>query len=123
MLQENLFDLPFLWKVKNLLPIVGTLSTMLVKKAGLGLLNLVTFLNMKYRSLKRSRTWLIQDVTGEDVFSNDDQLLALREERLAGNKNGYDVNGAKLKEIVTNLNGTDHCLILRTKNIGAWLNV
>ena len=41
-LQGIFFDLPFLWKAKNLSTIVGTLSTMLVKKAGLGLLNLVT---------------------------------------------------------------------------------
>ena len=57
------------------------------------------------------------------MFFNGDQLLALREERHDGKKNWYDVNDAKLKEIVTNLNGTDHCLILRTKNIGAWMNV
>ena len=57
------------------------------------------------------------------MFSNDDQLLALREERLDGNKNWHDVNGAKLKETVTDLNGTNHFLILRAKNIGDWLNV
>ena len=62
-------------------------------------------------------------MTGEGVFSNGDQLLALREERLDGKKNWYDVNGTKIKEIVTNLNRTDHCLILRAKNIGAWMNV
>ena len=84
----NLFDPPFLWKAKNISPIVGTLSTMLAKKSGLGLLNIVTSVNKKYRSLKCSRTYLIQDVTGEGVFSNDDQLLALREERLEERKMG-----------------------------------
>ena len=54
-------------------------------------------------------------MTGEGVLSNYNQLLALREERLDVKKNWYDVNGTKIKEIVTNLNGTDHCLILRTK--------
>ena len=57
------------------------------------------------------------------MFSNGNQLLALREERLDGKKNCYDVNGTKIKEIVTNLNGNDHCLILRAKNIVTWLNV
>ena len=38
-------------------------------------------------------------------------------------KKRYDVNVTKLKEIVTNLNGNDHFLILRAKNIGAWMNV
>ena len=57
------------------------------------------------------------------VFSNCDHQLSLREERHDGKKNWYDVNGTKLKEIVTDLNGTDYCLILRAKNIGAWLNV
>ena len=123
MLQKNLFDPPFLWKAKNLSPIVGTLSTILVKKASLGLLNFLTSINQKYRILKHSRTELIQDVTGEGVFSNGFHLLALREESLDGKKNWYDVNDAKLQEIVTNLNGSDHCLILRAKNIGAWLNV
>ena len=34
-----------------------------------------------------------------------------------------DVNDAKLKELVSDLDSTDHCLILRDKNTGAWLNV
>ena len=34
-----------------------------------------------------------------------------------------DVNQTKLKEIVDDLEGTDHCLIIRFKNTGAWLNV
>ena len=83
----KLFDPPFLWKAKKLSPIVGILSTMLVNKAGLGLLDLVTSVNEKYRSLKRPRTELIQDVTGEGVFFNGDHLLALREERLDEKKN------------------------------------
>ena len=105
------FDPTFIQKLKNLSPIVGTLSTMLVKKSGLGLLNSVTSTNEKYLSSKRSRTELIQDVMGEGVFSNGNHLLALREERRDGKKNWDDVNG------------TNHCLILRAKNIGAWLNV
>ena len=57
------------------------------------------------------------------MFSNGDQLLALREEILEEKKNRYDVNGNKIEEIVTNLNGTDNCLIVRAKNIGAWMNI
>ena len=35
----------------------------------------------------------------------------------------YAFNGAKLKELVADLDETDRCLILRTKNTGAWMNV
>ena len=48
----NLFSSPFLWIVKILSPIVGTLSTVLVKKSGLGLLNPVTSMKNKYLTLK-----------------------------------------------------------------------
>ena len=35
----------------------------------------------------------------------------------------YAFNGAKLKELVADLDETDRCLILRTKNTGACTNV
>ena len=60
---------------------------------------------------------------GEGVFSNANHLLALREEIRDGQENRDDVNDAKLKGLVRDLNGTDHRLILREKSTGAWMKV
>ena len=57
------------------------------------------------------------------MFSNDNYLLELREERHVRQKNqDYFIN-AKLKELVSDLNETDSCLIIHAKNTYAWLNV
>ena len=46
------------------------------------------------------------------------------EERRNGQKNQDDVNDAKLKKLVADLDGTNCCLILCAKKyIGDWLNV
>ena len=45
---ENLFALSFLRKDENLSPTIGALSTMPVKKSGLGLLNPATLAHEKY---------------------------------------------------------------------------
>ena len=55
-----------------------------VKKAGLGLLNPATSVNHKYLSLQHARTELIRAVMGGGVFSNDDHLLAFKEEMRYG---------------------------------------
>ena len=75
---ENFLLRLFFGKTKLLLLIIGDLSTMLVKKFGLGLLNPVTSVNDKYLSYQRARAELIWAVTGVGAFSNNDQLLALR---------------------------------------------
>ena len=56
-------------------------------------------------------------------FSNDDHLLALREEIHDKHKKWDDVNDSKLKELVTDLNSTNHRLILHTKNTGDWMKL
>ena len=61
-------------------------------------------------------------MTGEGVFSSANHLLELREER-CDKIIRDDVSNAKLKELFANLDGTNHCLILHTKNTGAWLKV
>ena len=66
---------------------------------------------------------LIRSVTGGGEFSNAYHLLALREERHERKNIQDDVNNSKLKELVEDLNGTDRCIIIITKNTGAWLNV
>ena len=62
-------------------------------------------------------------MTGEGAFFNADRLLVLREERRDGQKNRDDVNGDKLKDLVSGLDSVDRRLILHAKNTGAWLNV
>ena len=50
-------------------------------------------------------------------------LLALREERHDRQKKRDLFNDAKLKGLVRDIYSTDLCLILRTINIGPWMNV
>ena len=71
-------SLSFLWKEKRLSNIVGDLSTMLVKKSVLGILNLGTSVNKKCLSLQQASTDLIWAATGGGAFSNAYHLLALR---------------------------------------------
>ena len=66
---------------------------------------------------------LIKSMTRVGELSNYYQLLALREERRDRQKIQDDVNDAKLKELVEDLDVNDRRLILCAKNIGAWLNV
>ena len=49
--------------------------------------------------------------------------MGLREERHDKHTKWDDVNDAKLKELVTDLDETDHRLILCDINIGDWINV
>ena len=58
-LWETFFPCPFFGKSKTLYPVVVTLSTMLVKKTGMGLLNHVKSVNIKYLRLKLASTDLI----------------------------------------------------------------
>ena len=60
-------------------------------------------------------------MTREGELANADHLLALMEERRHGQRSRDDVNDAKLKELVEDLDGTNRRLILRAKNTGAWL--
>ena len=121
--QGNLFVSSFLWKDKSPSPIVGALSTIPFKKSGLGILNPVTAAKEKFLSSQQAITELIQAATGGGTFSNTDHLLDIREERRHGKKNRHDVNKAKLKELVADLDSTDRYLILRAKDTGIWLKV
>ena len=58
-------------------------------------------------------------MAGEGIFFNANRLLALREERSDKLITHDDVNGAKLKDIVVDLDSADRRLILRAKNIGS----
>ena len=66
----------------------------MVKKDRLGFLNPVTSSKVKYSSSQQASAELIWDVTGGGPFSNEDHLLALREERGDWHKNRNDTNDA-----------------------------
>ena len=80
---------------------------MLVKKSGLRLPNTMTYMNKKYLSYQLASTEFIRAVKGEGVFSNSDHLLALREEICDGQKKWDNINDAKLKGLVRDLNATN----------------
>ena len=86
MIQETFLPRLFFGKAKNISPVVGALSTMLVKKAGLGLLNSVTSDREKYLSSTRGSAELVQAVTGGGAFSNADHLWTLSEKQCDGEK-------------------------------------
>ena len=67
----------FFKNTKSLSPIIGTLSTIIVSKYGLVLLDPVISANEKYLSLQWASVELIRDVAGWGEFSNSDHLLML----------------------------------------------
>ena len=81
MIQENVLPLIFFGKTKTLSPIVGALSTMLVKKFGLVLLNTMTSAHEKYLIYQQGRAEPVRYLTGGGAFSNADHLCTLSEER------------------------------------------
>ena len=90
----------FFGKTKTLSPIVGNLSNMPIKVAGLGLLNPVTSEKEIYLSFHRGSAELISDVTGGGAFTNSNNLRMLREERREGQKDQEVANETKLKGLV-----------------------
>ena len=64
---------------ENISPVVGTLSTMMVNKSGLGLLNIVTSAQEKYLNPQRGSAELARAVTRGRSFSNSDHLRTISE--------------------------------------------
>ena len=81
MIWETFLSRLFFGKTKTLSLIVGYLSTIPVKKSGLGLLNSVTSSQAKYLSYQQESAELFWAVTGGGEFSNADHLRTLSEER------------------------------------------
>ena len=77
LLWETFLPRLFIVKSKYLPPIVESLSTILDKKSGLGLQNMVTSANERILSLKRASTELIRDGMGESEFSIADNVQAV----------------------------------------------
>ena len=86
-------------------------------------ISFLTSVNKKYLSYKLSRTELIRAMMGEGVFYNTNRLLELKEERRDRQKNRDDVNDAKIKELVADLDRNGRRLNLRAKNKGARMNL
>ena len=57
------------------------------------------------------------------AFSNANHLWSLSEERSDRKKAQGTTYESKLKGLVSYLQGTDKCLLLRTKITGAWMSV
>ena len=74
MIRETILPCLFFGKTKTLSPVVGSLSTMPVKKARLGLLNPLTSYQEKYLSSTGGRVELVRAVMGGKAFSNADHL-------------------------------------------------
>ena len=96
---------------------------MSVKISGLVLQNPVTLADEKYLSLQHAITELIRVVTREGAFSTTNHLLALREDMTDRQKRWDAVNNSKVKGLVNDIEASDCCLILCTKNIGSWMKV
>ena len=64
MIQETFLPRIFFVNTKTLFPVVGALSTMRVKKFGLGILNPVTSYQEKYLSSTQGSLELVRAVTG-----------------------------------------------------------
>ena len=123
MIRETFLPRLFFGNIKTLSPIVGTLSTMPIKEARLGLLNPATTAKEKYLRSQRVSTELIREMTGGGTLSNADRLQTLGEEIRDGQKYREVANKTKLKGLVRDLKGTGRRLIIRAKITGAWLSV
>ena len=78
-IQETFLPRLFFRNMKTLSPVVGALSTMPVKKYGLGLLNSVTSAQKKYLRSMLGSIEEVRAVTGGGAFSNADHLRTLSE--------------------------------------------
>ena len=74
----NLFASSFLLKIENRPPILGALSTLPVKKSGMGLHNPVTPAQEKYNRSLCASDWLIGAVKGKQMFSTADHIRAVK---------------------------------------------
>ena len=122
-IRETFLPRIFFGKTKNLSPVLGALSTMLVRKARLLLLNPVMSAQEKYLSSTWGSAELVRDVTGGGAFSNADHLRTLIEERRDRKKYRDVAYKSRLEGLVSNIKGTYKRLLLRAKSTGAWMSV
>ena len=118
----NLFASSFIRK-DDPPPVVGSLSTMSVKKSGLGLLNPFASAQENYLRSTRGRAELVQAVTGGGEFSNAKHLHTLSEEQNEGKKYQDVAYKYRIKGLLSDLKSTDKPLLLLTKSTDDWLSV
>ena len=111
MLRE-IFSLVFFRTEKNLSPIIGALSTMPVKKDGLGPLNLATSVKENYLISQWGSAGIIRAVTRGGAFSDANHLLDPRRGKHDGQKDRDDTNKTKIDGLVKYLKGTNRPLNL-----------
>ena len=85
----NLFPRLLFGRPKSLLQILGALSTLPVKKYGMGLQNHVTSAKEKCTSLISAIGYLIGIVTGKQVFPTADHIRVVKGERRDKEIMGY----------------------------------
>ena len=122
-IQETFLPRIFFRKTKILSPVIGVLSTISVKKDGLGLLNTVTSDQENYLSPMQGSAKLVHAVTGGGESSNADHLRTLSEERSDGKKAWDVAYESILTGLLSNIQGTNKRLLLISKITGAWLSV
>ena len=108
-------------ETKTLCPIVVTLSTITVKKSGLGLKNPVTSAHKKIDISQRTSIYLVNEVTGESKFSTTDHVIAVRDERSEGGEERNRDNKIKLAETVQECPKLESRIMLHMNNVGSWL--
>ena len=113
----------FFGETKTLSPVVGDLSTIPVKKAGLGLLNSLMSAQEKCLRSQWGSAELVFDVTGWGFLSNANHLWTLSEEQRDRKKSCDVAYESRRKGLVRNIQGTDNCLLLSSKITGAWMSV
>ena len=119
MIHKTFLPRLFFGKTKTLFPIVGDISTMSVRKSGLGFLNPVTSDQEKYLRSTRGSLELIWAVTGGGELSNADHLRILSEERHDGKESQDIAYKSRLKGLVRDIKGTDKPLLIRAKITGS----
>ena len=112
MIRETFLPRLLLVNMKTLSPIVGTLSTIPIKVAGLVLLNPVMSAKDKYLSYQQGSVELVRAVTGGGALSNANHLRTFGEERRDRQKYREVVNKTKLNGLFRYLKGTYRRLIL-----------
>ena len=94
---------------------------LLVKKSRMGIHNLVTSEEEKYKGLLRKSFKLIGTVMGKMAFSTPDLIQVVKEERWGRGGNQYVANDGKLWIIVSNQGAFEKQLFLCTELTGSWM--
>ena len=102
LLWETFLPRLFFCKSKYIPPIVGTLSTIPVKRSGLDLPKPVISANERFLSSQRASMELILAVMGGNEFSTSDHLQAFKEENTEVKKSGMASMMSNYRKLLRN---------------------